>query len=165
MNYSIELFDFQFSEIIQQQISVLNSVLNDLGRLPLFENADFTIDRKSAGTFFLRICLSNLKNSSIPVDILLEGDRMRLDIFHLSESFEWSKNEVNGECEKIKSFFKELFTSYILIESCDAPYKKSQMYFFNENGDLINKYKLRGLVHIFSEWNYDKKLFLPIYSV
>lgn len=163
MNFNIELFDFEFNEIIIYQLEILNEVLEKLDRLPVFDNPDFQINKDSAGTFFLRIKLSNCNNSKLPIYILLEGDGMRLDLFHLSETFEWSKNEVLSSKKNIIKFFQEFFTSYILIENCGSSQSKSRMYLFDETGNLINKYILRGFIHSYSGWNCDKKLFFPIY--
>lgn len=162
MNSNVEIFDFQFGDVILRQLDILDSVLSDLGRLSLFENSDFTINKESAGTFFLRISL-NIESSNIPIDILLEGDGMRLDIFHLPESFEWSKRRIEQERGDIELFFKNLLTSYVLIEGYGLLRNKSCMYLFDKKGKMIEKHILSGIIHTFSSWEQYKSLFFPIY--
>lgn len=163
MRFDIKEIDFEFDEIILNQLRILNTVLDNLAKLPVFENDDFIIDKDSAGTFFLRIKLSNLNKGTIPIDILLEGDGLRLDILYLSETFEWSRNQISSDKANIIKFFQQLLTSYILIESCGSSQKKSRMYLFDETGHFIEKYVLRGFIHNFSGWDCDKQLFFPYY--
>jgi hypothetical protein len=162
MNANFESFNFEFGEIILQQLDLLNSVLDKLGEPRIFGNSKFLINYDSAATFYLRIEYTNNERVHLQFHIHLEGDGMRLDVQGLSESFEWSKNKLLTAKNEIALFFQQLLTSYVLFESCGDSQSKSRMYIFGANGELIEKYTLRGFIHSYSGWNCDKKLFFPI---
>jgi hypothetical protein len=153
----------ELSDITNHQVKLLNSVLNAIGVQSLFKNPDFAIDMDSLGYHHMVINIISGKKRTTPLILFLEGDGIRLDICGLDEAFEWTTEDIYTSRESIIDFFKKLFTSYILVESCSSANAKSRMYLFDNGGILLEKYILRGFIHSFSGWNCDKKLFFPIY--
>lgn len=153
----------KFSELMINRIDLINSILVELNVSGLFKNPDFLVDEESMSQHRVTFAVYLENKKSVPLVIMLGENGIRLDICGLPETFEWSKKDIEDSKEEIIDFFKRLFTSYILIESCGSVYSKSRMYMFKENGEFIEKYILRGFIHSYSGWNCDKKLFFPIY--
>lgn len=153
----------EFSDITNHQISLLNSVLDHIGVPNLFENPNFSVDMDSLGYHYVKIKVISNNKKNVPLTFLLEGDGIRLDVYGIEEAFEWTNENIYTSRKDIVDFLVSLFTSYILIESCNSAYSKSRMYLFDKEGVFNNKYVLRGFIHKFSGWDCDKSLFLPIY--
>lgn len=153
----------KFSNLTNDRINLLNTVLSELNAPNLLENPDFLIDRESLRSHLVIITVNSVNKKNCPLVIMLEEDSIRLDIFGLNESFEWSKEDIEKSRGKIISFFKQIFTSYILIEYWGTPHKKSSMSLFDENGFFLEKFLLRGVIHWFNGQNQVQQLFFPIY--
>lgn len=153
----------KFSDITNHQINLLDSVLNSIGVQSLFENPDFSIDKESLGYHHVMVNIFSGRKKSVPLILFLEGDGIRLDVCGINEAFEWANKDIYTSGESVASFFKKLFTSYVLMESCGSANAKSRMYLFDKKGLLIDKYMLRGFIHRYSGWDCDKALFVPIY--
>ena len=153
----------EFSPSVIDKIDLLNTVLNELGVAGLFENADFSVDSESAGYYQVIVNSAPGNRKNLPFSLFLLGDEIRLDICGIAESFEWTNEDVAKSRNQIVSFFKKLFTGYILVESCGAANSKSRIYFFNKDGDFVEKYSLRGFIQKYAGWDCDKHLFFPLY--
>jgi hypothetical protein len=154
----------KISNITSHQIDLFNSVLGELNVPRLGENPDFLLDENLQGHHFVKIQLKSSGKRTVPLAILFEGDGIRLDIFGIEESFEWSNDEIFTNRANIISFLKKLLTSYVLVELCDSAARKSRVYLFDTHGNLVRKFALRGLIQNFSGWNCEKILFFPVYS-
>lgn len=153
-----------FSNVTEDRINLVNEVLDGLSVSNLFKNPNFEIDSDSLRSRYVKFATVSEHKKIISLFISIEYDSISIDICGLSETFEWSKEDIENDREKIKSFFKQLFVSYILLESCGSPYAKSRMYLFDNDGNLTEKYILRGVLHKFSGWDCDKTLFFPIFQ-
>lgn len=152
----------EFSDNTIHHIELINSVLDDIGVPRLFENSDFVADMDSAGYYSLVIDVAPGNRRTGPFTLFL-GDGIRLDVCGINESFEWTNEQIFTSRASITDFFKKLFTSYILMESCGSANAKSRMYLFDKEGNFVEKYALRGFVQKFSGWECEKVLFTPIY--
>jgi len=152
----------EYSDTLLRNIDLMNDVLNAIGASELNENTDFLIDQDSLGYYHMRINVVSDRKTA-PLVIFLEGDGMRLDVCGVLEAFEWSNEDILTTSDRIKDFFKKLFTSHILMESCGSASAKSRMFLFDKRGDFIDKYALRGFIQKYSGWECDKYLFFPLY--
>lgn len=152
----------KFSDLTNDRINLLNTVLSELNVPSLFENPNFLVDEESLRSHLVVIKVNSFSKKSCPMVIMMEEDSIRLDIFGLNESFEWSEKDIKKSRDKIISFFKQIFTSYILIEYWGSPHSKSSMSLFDKNGVFLEKITLRGVIHWFNGQNQVQQLFFPI---
>lgn len=156
--------NIQFSDLILDRIKLINTVFHRLSVKDFFRNTDILIAEDETSSRCITFSISQPNKICIPLVIILGENSIRVDIYDLVETFEWSKHHIETSSEEVMTFLEELFSSYILFESYGNPNKKSYMYLFDKNGVMIKEHPLRGLVHIFSHWNSSKSLFFPIYS-
>lgn len=152
-----------FEDITKDRIDLFDELLSELEKPQLFNNSIFEIDSRSTHPRYLRFSTFGEDREIISLIILIEYDSLRLDICGIPECFEWTEEDINLNRDEVKKFFKKLFTSYILFESCGSPFSKSRMYLFSKDGNLTEKYILQGFVHKFFGWNCDKHLFFPVF--
>lgn len=152
----------EFSDSTNHNIELINGVLESVGASGIFENLDFMLDLDSAGYYSLVAKIAT-ERRSVPLTLIIEGDGIRLDVCGLNEAFEWSKDKILDSRDEVDDFFRKLFTSYILVESCGSANAKSRMFLFDKQGSFIDKYALRGFVQKYSGWDCDKYLFFPVY--
>ncbi len=152
---------FELGDTVVYQLAILDKILRDFGLLPVFENSDFVIDKGSSSTFGLDMSLVRLGRNTVPIDFLLEGGGMRIDIDSIPETFVWANKNMENS-EEVVCFIKQLFTSYVLMEYCGS---HTVMCLFNSEGQLVYKTTLRyySFLGSFLKRECQKKLFLPIY--
>ncbi len=148
------------SDLTNDRIEIVNAVLRDLGYASVFENDRFEIDMESVRSHFLKIRTKG--PATCPIVIYFEEDSLRVDVAEIDEAFEFDADYIDHNRGDLEEFLRILLTSFILIEFKDSPHWKSRVYFFNDSGRCVFKSKLRGIVNLFSEWDFEKKLFSPL---
>ena len=152
-----------FSDSTTYKIDLLNSILVRLGRQELFRNPDFVVDYEGAGYHILRVDILATANGNLPITIYLESSSIRVDINGITEAFVWPDDEVFKCKAAIEDLFLNLFTCFVILESCGNANVKSRIYLFNKNGDFVDKFAIRGFTQRFSGWDCDKRLYMPLY--
>ncbi len=153
---------FEFSETTKDRIEILNSVLNNLGQASILENESFEIDHSSTRSHLLIARIA--KVGSCPLIFYFEEDSIRIDICEINEAFEFDAQEIDNARESVIAFVKSLLTSFVLIEFSKSPHWRSRMYLFDSQGVCVLKRKIRGLFDVFSEWDFERHLYFPIWQ-
>jgi hypothetical protein len=155
--------DIQLEKEIQKKIDILNEIFREIKVPFIFENQDFLIDEYST-KHYLKFKLNHFARSNIPMKIHLAEDGIQLDIYGISEAFEWGNKDLAKFPQKITTFFKEIFTSYILLENCGW---HNNISLFNKKGEFVAKYNLTtslsGYFQGILKHDCNLTLFLPIY--
>ncbi len=151
---------FELGDTVLYQLAILDKVLIDIRLQPVFENTDFII-HDSSSTFGLDLSVVRLGRNTVPIDFMLEGGGMRIDVDSIQETFEWS-NESMKNTDEVSSFIKQLLTCTVLMEYCGS---HTSICLFQNDGKPVFKSILR-YYSFFGSFFYkdcEKKLFLPIY--
>jgi len=148
------------SDITKDRVDIFNSVLRDLGHLSIFENDHFEIDSESVRSHFVKVRTNG--PDTCPNEFYFEEDSLRVDIAGINEAFEFNADYIDQNRNDLREFLRILLTSFILIEFKGSPHWKSRVYFFDDFGRCVLKSKLRGIVNLFSEWEFEKNLFSPL---
>lgn len=148
------------SELNCDHLSLVNSVLRDLGHVPIPENDCFEIESESIRSHFLKVRTKGSR--SCPIVIYLEEDSLRIDIAEINEAVEFTAADIDQRPNDLKGFLRVLFTSFIVIEYKISPQWRSRAYFFDGSGKCVLKMKLCGILNIFSEWEFERILYTPL---
>lgn len=163
----INLADIEFDESLIRNVRLFDEVLKELGELPLFENRKFTV-YSSPGIFphYLVMETTNEKENTVPITVWFEGDSLRIDLEEISETFDWSKENIDNEREKVVEFIRNLFTGYILIETRGA---SRFIQIFDADGSFVQPLSYNNLFHMLTGlylWRHKnyRRLYLPMFS-
>jgi hypothetical protein len=155
-----------FSPSLTENIRLLNNVLDTINVPPLFENLILVPDRSGYGSHdAVRFASENLGLNTLPIDLYLFSDSIRIDIFDIPESFEWNNHQIHNDPNSLKAVFLNLLTCYSLLEYKKSPHSNSRIYFFDRHGEMGSKFVIRGLGNWQSTWGFEKHLFFPIATI
>lgn len=161
------LKNYEFENYLLDNVKLFDEVLNELGEPPLFENDNFSTFLDFPITLnYLVVELNSSKASTLPITIWFEGDSLRIDIEQMSETFDWSKKQIDETREKVIELIRNLFTGYVLIETRGA---SRFVQIFDATGFFVHSFSYNNLFHMLTglylfRYKSYRRLYLPVFS-
>lgn len=162
------LKNYEFENCLLDNIKLFDEVLADCNEPPLLENKhfspflDFPISSK-----YLTVELKTLKPNQLPIVFWFEGENLRIDIEQMSETFEWSKKQIEESRDKVIELVRNLLTGCVSIEIHGA---SRFIQIFDANGFFVQAFSYNNLFHLLTglylfRYKNFRRLYLPIFSI
>jgi hypothetical protein len=148
-----------YSKEINEFVSVVDSVFDDLRIPQLLNNTDFIIDEMSTSYWF-KVNLNPDRKNNIPLSLTFTETSLEIRLDRIAEAIDWTKNDLIKAVDKIKEILKNLFTSYILVEYYGT--SDTRISLFGDTGTGTNK--LRYSEGFSFNNKKEQRLYFPIYS-
>lgn len=161
-----EQLDFELSDLVIKNVYFLDSILSEIIVQPISENADFTINKDSSGTYSLDIKVNSKSQNVAELDIFLQSDGIRIDVDGIPELFEWGNKHLEVSKDEAIATIKNIFTGYFLIERSG---RSIFINLFDTNGFHYKTISRNNFLHFLTgtylKTNSFQRLFLPIYPL
>lgn len=163
----INLKAFEFEDFLLDNVKLFDEVLAECGEVALLENKyfspflDFPITSR-----YLTVELNTLKPNTLPIVIWFESDDLRIDIEEMSETFDWSREQIEETREKVIELIRNLLTGFISIETRGA---SRFVQIFDKDGFFANSFSYNNWFHLLTglylvRYKNYRRLYLPIFS-
>lgn len=152
-----------YSPSVNRKLEVLNDALRSVDADSLFQNDYFELDSAYSSYHGVRFALQRQGDNYLPIDLYVESDSIRIDIYGIPEALVWSEKQIQESPETIIDLIAGLLAGYSVLEYCGSPHSNSRLYIFEKNGKLLSKFRLRGFFNVLSTWECEKILFFPVY--
>lgn len=155
----------EYEKDVQDKIAFLSKIFEEFSVDSILEDQNFSTDEYS-DRHYVKLTSNSAKGNKIPARIHLAKDGIQLDIDGISEAFGWSNEDISHSPDKISSFIKLLFSSYILTEYCKS---HTTITLFDNEGNYKGKYDLTtsvvGFIDGILKRECHQKLFFPTFPV
>jgi hypothetical protein len=128
---------------VKEKIELINSVFDKLEIPRLMKNPDFVIWELSID-FLARFNFK--KENCIPINIDCDIDGIQIGLYPIYEVFYLSNEFINNKRDSFLNTIENIFKCTIKREVCGNNY--SVLYFYDEKGKCIRKYKITGFFYL-----------------